>query len=198
MFDNNLKEIYEVQEFDYLKINVDKILATSANEIIERLEISELATPYIAIIKEGEVVDTFSYVEPNELLEKLKTYNFVDKDLKLDINYLTLEDYYNLVESGKKVVIGFSSTNNKNSETRLFKNALKEISKENGIEINYFELLFTADEEYKEFLKTFADIEAENIPLLAVFENKKVVDYINVGTTKEGLQTFLKEQKIIK
>ena len=42
------------------------------------------------------------------------------------------------------------------------------------------------------------DIEAENIPLLAVFENKKVVDYINVGTTKEGLQTFLKEQKIIK
>lgn len=198
LFDSNLKEITEVQKIDYLKIYIDKILVSSANEIIERLEIEELGTPYVAIIKDGQVVDNFGYLEPNELLKKFKTYNFVDENVKLSLNYLELGDYYELLSSKKKSVVAFSSLDNSTKETNTFKSVIKEISRENKIEINYFELLFTSDEEFEEFAKTFEVIRTDNIPIIAIIENNKVVDYVSATTSKDEILNLLKDNNMVK
>ena len=198
MFDNNLTEISEIEKFDYLKIEIDKVLASTANEIIERLELDEVSTPYIAIVKDGEVIENFGYLEPNELLNKLKSYDFVSMDTELGLNYLTLESYFSLFDSGKRSVVALSSTDNELNKTKTFKKILKEIASENKIEINYFELLFTTEEEYKSFVQTFGIVETEGIPLFAIIENQKVVDYTSGTISKDELLTLLKENKVIK
>lgn len=198
MFDNNLDEISEIEKFDYLKIEIDKVLASTANEMIERLQLDEVSTPYISIVKDGEVIETFGYLEPNELLKKLKSYDLVSKDAELGLNYLTLEDYFSLFNEGKRSIVALSSVDNELNKTKTFKRILKEISKENNIEINYFELMFTTEEEYKSFVQTFGIIETEGIPLFAIIENKKVVDYTSGTISKDELLTLLKDNKIIR
>ena len=44
-FDKVLEEVKTVGDINYVKINMDKLLNSSANEIVEKLEIEDLRTP---------------------------------------------------------------------------------------------------------------------------------------------------------
>lgn len=199
--DEDLKTIKEVQKFDHLKINLDKLLSSAVDEIFDRLSIDpsgEISTPYVVIVKEGEIVDQFNSVGINELVEILKDYNFLDKDFSLGINYLDFDEYLNLYDSGSKMVVAFSSVTEAGSETRTLKSVLREITLEKNVEINYFDLLFDTETEYNIFADTFELVKTEDIPIIAIIQNQKVVDYVSATTSKSEILAMLKENKIVK
>ena len=177
---------------------MDKLLNSSANEIVEKLEIEDLRTPYLAVVKEGKVVETFNYLDQGELLEKLKTYNLVDKDATLGINYLNLETFLDLFNSGKTSVIAISSIDNAYTKTTFLKDVLKEISKENKVGINYFELSFDSEDNQTTFFNTLGLTLDQEIPVVVIIQNKKVTDKLEGVVSKTEVLEFLKSNKIVK
>ena len=197
-FDKVLEEVKTVGDINYVKINMDKLLNSSANEIVEKLEIEDLRTPYLAVVKEGKVVETFNYLDQGELLEKLKTYNLVDKDATLGINYLNLETFLDLFNSGKTSVIAISSIDNAYTKTTVLKDVLKEISKENKVGINYFELSFDSEDNRTTFFNTLGLTLDQEIPVVVIIQNKKVTDKLEGVVSKTEVLEFLKSNKIVK
>lgn len=201
IFDADLKTIKDVQNFDYLKINLDKLLSSAVDEIFDRLSIDpsgEVATPYVVIVKEGEIVDQFNRVGINELVDILKDYNFLNKDFSLGVNYLEFDEYLNLYDSGSRMVVALSSASEKGAETKTIKSVLREISLEKDVEINYFELLFDTEAEYNIFADTFDIIGSTDIPIVAIIQNQKIVDYVSGTTSKTEILDMLKKNNIVK
>ncbi|MGE5455971.1 MAG: hypothetical protein ACM3O4_02590 [Ignavibacteriales bacterium] len=201
LFSPELKDFDTLYDIDYTYINTDEISSTQLDEIFKKLGInaSEFGTPYVAIVQDGKVVDKNQGFMPEDtLFTFLQKNELIDASAKAPLNYISYDDYKNLLNSNTKEVIVFGQMGCSACESA--RPSLFAIAKEYNVKINYFNLSYLKEEQSEEFGNSLAFLNENEwgTPLMVVVENKKVVANVNGADTKENYVKFLKDNGFIK
>lgn len=198
LFEPNLIDMSERYDFDYIYINTDDIGSTYLNKIIDKLGLSQIGTPYIAVVNKDGIIDTQSgYTDYDDFFGFLKKNKFIDSDAELLINFIGKDEYKNLISSSSpQVIVIGQSTCGYCTSAKL---ALMDIAKEYNVELNYLNLSYLSEDEYKEILNSFEYLSSGDwgTPLLLLVKDGKLVARENGFAGKEAYISFLQEQGVI-
>lgn len=194
----SLEEMKERYDFEFLYINTDEIMTEYMNKIITDLEITSVTTPYLLIVKNGEVVETQNgYLDYDQTFEFLQENGIIAKKATLALNYIGLEEYKAILNGSKpEVVIIGQSTCGYCVHARLI---LNEIADKNDININYLNISYLTNEEGQE-LESSIDYFKSNqwgTPLAFILKEGKVIDVLEGYTTLENYVSFFERNEVM-
>ncbi len=194
----SLQDMKQRYEFDYVYIDANEISSSYLKKILNKLELSSLGTPYLAIVSNGEIVDTQNgYSDYDITFEFLQENEIIDKDAKLLLNYIDYEQYEKLLNSKENevIVVGQSTC----SYCVQAKIILNEIAEEEDVDINYLNISYLTEDEGKEFESSLDYFEEEQwgTPLMLIVKNGKLVDIIEQLVTKDEYIDFLEENEVL-
>lgn len=194
----SIQEMASRYNFDYLHIDVSKYSQSNYAKVLSKLGVTSVGTPYLAIISNGKVVDKTpnGYADYDELFKFLQKYDIIDKDAKLLLNYIGLEEYDKALKGSEKsvVVIGKSTC----SHCVNAKLVLNQVAEETGLKINYLNTTnLTTDEDKK--LQASLDYfnKSWGTPVTFILQDGKLVEVLEGETTKEKYIEFFTEQGVL-
>lgn len=194
----SLEDMKERYNFDYLYIDANEISSGYLKKILSKLEISSLGTPYLAVVSNGEIVDTQNgYSDYDITFKFLQDNEIIGKDEKLLLNYIDYEEYEKLLKSDEKnvIVVGQSTC----SYCVQAKVILNEIVEEEDVTINYLNISYLTEEEGTEFESSLEYFEGSwGTPVMMIVQDGKMVDIIEQFVEKEEYVEFLKDNGVIK
>ena len=184
--------------FDYVDINIDEISDKNLDKILEALQVTELGTPYLAIVSNGKVVDVQNgYADYDVIFEFLKENSIIKSDAELLLNYIDVKEYNKLIK-GKEasvIVVGQSTC----SYCVKAKVVLNEVASKNDIEINYLNLSYMTEDDYKDFTSSFEYFQSSSwgTPVTMIVKNGKIVDMLEQFVTEEEYTEFFKKNGVL-
>lgn len=188
---NSLEEEFGL---DYVKINTGEL---SNSELLKTLNVlgvnvDTFGTPYIAIVKDGKIIDQqIGYTDEDVLFKLFKKHQFIAEDATLNMNYIDDLDLIWNHDSAKVLLIG-ESGDTVSIESRII---LRKLSKKYNIDINYYDATrLVEDTKYEELLDTLG---VEQLPVLVIVQNENILAKTTVASEKEYEQ-FFKENNYIK
>lgn len=194
----SLEDMKERYDFDYLYIDVSEISSGYLKKILSQLELTSLGTPYLAIVSNGEIVDTQNgYSDYDITFEFLKDNKIIGEDQELLLNYIGYDEYEKLLNSDKKnvIVVGQSTC----SYCVQAKVTLNDIVEENDITINYLNISYLTEEEGEKFESSLDYFENSwGTPIMMIVQDGKLVDIIEQYVEKDEYVEFLEENGVIK
>ena len=194
----SLEDMKDRYEFDYVYIDANEISSSYLKKILNELELTSLGTPYLAVVANGEVVDSQNgYSDYDITFEFLQKNEIIDKDAKLLLNYIDYEQYEKLLNSKEnQVVVVGQSTCAYCIQSKII---LNKIAEDKDIDINYLNISYLTEEEGKEFessLDYFSE-EQWGTPLMLIVKNGKLVDIIEQLVTEDEYIEFLEENEVL-
>lgn len=205
MFQPLLDYMKEEYNFEYLYIDTTKITTKGLNEVIETLNIDpdDFGTPHLSLVDDGKVVDEIAgYVDEKQLLSFLIKYEFTPKDAQIPLNYVSYDEYEDLIESETPEVLVIGQTSC--SACMMAKPALITIADKYDVKINYLNLTeLKAEENGSELMEKFNSSlefytkEEWGTPLMIVVKNEEVIGSSKGYHSTEDYVKFLKEKGII-
>jgi len=183
------------EEFDleYFHINTEELSNSELAKVLEIIGIDSamFGTPYIAIVKNGELLgEQVGYTDEDVLFNLFKEHNLINEYATLNMNYIDdLQSLWNKQES-KLVLIGESGDTG-SIESRII---LRNLAKEHSFEINYFDIAKLEDD--VDYSELFGDLEVGNLPVLVIVREGKILAK-TIETTKSSYEKFLKENNYI-
>ena len=194
----SLEDMKERYDFDYLYIDVSEISSGYLKKILSQLKLTSLGTPYLAIVSNGEIVDTQNgYSDYDITFEFLKDNKIIGEDQELLLNYIGYDEYDKLLNSDKKnvIVVGQSTC----SYCVQAKVTLNDIVEENDITINYLNISYLTEEEGEKFESSLDYFENSwGTPIMMIVQDGKLVDIIEQYVDKDEYVEFLEENGVIK
>lgn len=184
------------EEFDleYFHINTEELSNSELARVLEIIGIDSamFGTPYIAIVKNGELLgEQVGYTDEDVLFNLFKEYNLIGDDASLNMNYVdNLQSIWNQEES-KLVLVG-EGGDSASIEARIL---LRNLAKEHLVEINYFDIAKLEDD--TEYSKLLNDFDVNQLPVLAIVKAGNILAK-TTETTKIGYEKFLIENNYIK
>ena len=202
--ESNINSIVKEYNFEYYNIDTNDLTDKDLNKIISILKIDgeNFGTPYLTVVKDGDVVDSLNGMKSYKVLfDFLKENKLISNDSKLYLNYPTLSEYKKLIKSGEKNVFILASSTCKYCLAEH--PVLIDIAKETGAKINflYLDYMFTSQEEYDEFmtsLKWFEEHSDFGTPTTLIVKNSEVRNYLDGYREKEEIIDYYKDNGIIK
>lgn len=193
----SLEDMKERYQFDYLYIDAAEISSGYLKKILTELELSNLGTPYLAVVSNGKVVDTQNgYSDYDITFEFLQDNKIIAEDQELLLNYIDYEEYEKLLKSDEKnvIVVGQSTC----SYCVQAKITLNEIVEENDITINYLNISYLTEEEGEKFESSLDYFEGSwGTPIMMIVKDGKIVDIIEQYVEKDEYVEFLEENGVI-
>lgn len=198
LLDPNIKDMKERYGIDYIYINTDEFGSSYRNKVMEKLGLSKLGTPYLAVVSNGKVVDTQNgYADYDKLFKFLQENEIISEEAELSLNYIGYEEYKDLLNSKKAsvIVIG-QSTYQYCIKAKLI---LNDIADENDITINYLNISYLSSEEGANFEKSLEYFQENDwgTPIMMIVKKGEIIDMIEQLTTEEKYIEFLTENGVL-
>lgn len=198
LFNPTLEDMKERYGFDYLYFNIDEYSSSYFNKIVEKLELTKIGTPYLAVVGNNTTIDKITGIpENNEFFELLQKNGIISSEAKLPINYVDYDEYTELLASKepKLIVVGQSAC----GFCVNAKLALNQIADKYGIEINYLSITGLNEEEQEKFKKSldYFGTPGWGTPVMFIAQDNKMVSRYNGFTSMTDYITFLTEEGII-
>ena len=184
--------------FDYVDINIDEISDKNLDKILAALQVTDLGTPYLAIVSNGQVVDVQNgYADYDAVFEFLKENSVIASDAELLLNYIDVKEYNKLVKSKEAsvIVVGQSTC----SYCVKAKVILNEVASKNDIEINYLNLSYMTEDDYADFTSSFEYFQSDSwgTPVTMIVKNGKIVDKLEQLVTEEEYIEFFTKNGVL-
>lgn len=193
----SLTDMKERYDFDYIYIDAAKINSSYMSKILEKLNLTSIGTPYLAIVSNGKIVDTQNgYADYDKTFEFLQENNIIAEDAKLLLNYIDYEEYDKLLKSDEKniIVVG-QSTCGYCVQAKLI---LNEIAEEKDVTINYLNVSYMTEEEGKKFESSLEYFEGSwGTPVMMIVQDGKMIDIVEQLVTKDEYIEFLEENEVL-
>lgn len=194
----SLEDMKNRYGFDYVDINIDEISDKNLDKILAALQVTDLGTPYLAIVSNGQVVDVQNgYADYDAVFEFLKENSVIASDAELLLNYIDVKEYNKLVKSKEAsvIVVGQSTC----SYCVKAKVILNEVVSKNDIEINYLNLSYMTEDDYKDFTSSFEYFQSDSwgTPVTMIVKNGKIVDKLEQLVTEEEYVEFFKKNGVL-
>lgn len=194
----SIQEMKERYKFDYVYMNIKELGKNYTSKMINKLGLTEIRTPYLAIIQNGKVIDSQpGYVDYDKLFEFAQKNEIIDKDATLPLNYIGLKEYKELLAGKEKsVIVVGQSTCGYCIQAKLI---LNQIADENDVTINYLNISYLNEDEGKEFQESLDYFKTEDwgTPVMIVVQDGKMVDILESLNSKENYISFLKKQEVL-
>ena len=200
-----MKQIKKDYKIDYFYIDAKKLETKDNKYILDELDIKG-STPTIAIVEDGEVIDTnVGYMDGSKTVEFLKNNGILDKDATYkpeeNLTFIGYSEYKELIEKGDITVVVLGQTTC--SHCISAKPVLSRVAGTNNIRINYLNITEMSSDEYQSLTDNLKDMGYENsegigTPLTLVIENKKVVGVIEGENPPSYFTRELKKYGAIK
>lgn len=193
----SLTDMKERYDFDYIYIDAARINSSYMSKILEKLNLTSIGTPYLAIVSNGKIVDTQNgYADYDKTFEFLQENNIIAEDAKLLLNYIDYEEYDKLLKSDKKniIVVG-QSTCGYCVQAKLI---LNEIAEEKDVTINYLNVSYMTEEEGEKFESSLEYFEGSwGTPVMMIVQDGKMIDIVEQLVTKDEYIEFLEENEVL-
>ena len=193
----SLTDMKERYGFDYIYIDAAKINSSYMSKILEKLNLTSIGTPYLAIVSNGKIVDTQNgYADYDKTFEFLQENNIIAEDPKLLLNYIDYEEYDKLLKSDEKniIVVG-QSTCGYCVQAKLI---LNEIAEEKDVTINYLNISYMTEEEGEKFESSLEYFEGSwGTPVMMIVQDGKMIDIVEQLVTKDEYIEFLEENGVL-
>ena len=194
----SLEDMKNRYDFSYVYVDASEISSSYLNKILKKLELSRLGTPYMAVVSNGEVVDSQNgYADYDIIFEFLQENNIIAEDAELLLNYIGLEEYEKLLDGKENsvVVVGQSTC----AYCIQSKIILNKIAEEKDVEINYLNISYLTEEEGAEFEGSLDYFEEEQwgTPLMLIVRDGKLIDIIEQLVTEDEYIEFLEENEVL-
>ena len=195
----SLEEMASRYNFNYVYINTDEMRSNYMNKIMSDLNLTEIGTPYLTIVKNNEVVDTQNgYADYDKSFEFLKKNSIINEDAVLPINYIGLEQYKTLLAgTTPSIVVVGQSTCSYCINTKLVLNKLVD---DYGTKINYLNVSYLTEEEGKE-LESSLPYFTENewgTPVTLIVKDNTLVANLDGYNSESAFVSFFTEQGVLK
>lgn len=201
LFKPVLDSMHDKYGFDYLYVNTNELTSSVFNKLLTDIGVdkNQFGTPYTIVVKEGSVVDSLNgYVDDVELLNFLKSHEFVGKDVKLSLNYIDYNGFKSVAKSSENKILVLGQTTC--GYCIKAKPILTKIADEYGITINYLNITNLSSEERGKLSKyvSYLDENEWGTPLTLIVNNGKVIDSANGLLDEEGYIKLFKDNGFIK
>lgn len=187
-----LKEKYDL---DYYQIDTSKLSNSELTKMLKILnvDVSTFGTPYIAVVKDGNVLGEQSgYTDEDVLFELFKKHKLIDENENLQLNYIDKETLESLWNKDEESIVLIGETGSTSSIAARME--LMSVLDEYNVSINYFDTSkFSSTEEYNEWLTR---IDEDALPNLVIMKNGNVIAK-TTDTSKEKYIDFLKQNGYI-
>ncbi len=187
-----LKQEYQLT---YNYINTDKFSNSQLKKILDKFGVDSktFGTPYIAITKNGKVVDQLNgYADENVVFELFQTNGLIPENAKLAFQYVDYDTFQTMWNSGEKRLIMIGETGETSMQAR---NILKSFIQTYHLDIAYMDIAETG-KNYNAFLTSIGHTTKPTYPILMVIENGTILSETN-QTTTDGYENFLRENGYI-
>lgn len=194
----SIAEMKDRYQFDYIYINMSEMSNTYFNQVMDKLGLKQVGTPYLAVVKDGKVIDKQpEYVDYDKLFAFLQKNEIIDKEAALPINFIDLKEYQELLAGSEKsiIVIGQSTC----PHCIQAKLTLNQIADEEDIVINYLNISYLSDEEGKTFESSLDYFKKDSwgTPLTLIVQDGKMIDVLEGNAPKAGYLSFFEEQGVL-
>lgn len=194
----SLEDMKTRYNFNYIYINNDKMARKYMLKTMNKLGLTSIGTPYLAIVSNGKIIDTQDeYFDYDMAFDFLQKNEIISKDAKLLLNYIGLDKYKELLNSDEKqvIVVGQSTC----TYCIKAKIVLNDIVEENDIDINYLNVSYLTEAEGKEFQSSLDYFSKDwGTPVLFIVKKGEIIDIIEGLSTKENYIKFFKENGVLK
>ncbi len=191
---DTLKEEYHLT---YNHINFDKYSTNQKEKILSKfgLDSKTFGTPYIAITKNGKVIDELNgYADENVVFELFQKNGFIKDDAKLAFQYIDYNTFQTTWNSGERKLIMIGEAGEKSMQAR---NTLKPLIQTYQLDIMYMDIAETGtNDNYNELLTIIGHTVQPTYPILMIMENKTITAETN-QITIDSYETFLKANQYI-
>ena len=208
LFTPNIESMKENYGVKYTYIDIEAITSEELSDYLDKFHITgSFGTPTIAIMKNDEyVANNVGYLTEQELFSFLKengvvTGKFISADYP-NINYIDFNDYKKIVDSNDKRLLVIAQDGCTGCDDA--QEYLNGIAKSNNLEVNWYNVSFTTEDDYNyfynsyEFIKKGLDDDSLYTPTFMVVENKKVIASLSQYNNEEDLKKLLKNNGLIK
>ena len=194
----SLEDMKDRYDFSYVYVDASEISSSYLSKILEKLELSSLGTPYLAVVSNGEVVDSQNgYADYDVTFEFLQENNIIAEDAQLLLNYIGYDEYEKLLNNKENsVVVVGQSTCGYCVQSKII---LNKIAEEKNVEINYLNISYLTEEEGSELEASLDYFEEEQwgTPLMLIVKDGKLVDIIEQLVTEDEYIEFLEENEVL-
>lgn len=184
-------ELQKKYELEYYQIDTSKLSTGELNKMLNILnvDVSTFGTPYIAVVKDGNIIgEQAGYTDEDVLFELFKKNKLISENEKLQLNYIDEDTLNSLWNKGEESIVLIGETGSVSSIAARME--LMNLLDEYNVIIHYFDTSkFSSTEEYNEWI---ARIGEENLPILVIMKDGKIVSTTTV-TSKEKYVEFLKQ-----
>lgn len=187
-----LKQEYQLT---YNHINTGKFSTSQLKKILDKFGIDSktFGTPYMAITKNGKVVDQLNgYADENVVFELFQKNGLISESAKLAFQYVDYDTFQTMWNSGGKRLIMIGETGKTSVQAR---NILKPFIQTYHLDIAYMDIAETGTN-YNAFLTSIGHTTKPTYPILMVIENGTIISETN-QTTTDGYENFLRENGYI-
>ncbi len=197
LLEPSLEDMSQRYDFEYTYVNTDELNESDIQKLATDLKITSMPTPYLAIVKNGEIIDIQNGYQDYDLtFEFFKENEVIAEDEVLAIDYINYDEYENIVDSKEKsiVVIGQSTCIYCIQAKVLF----NEILDEYDVDINYLNLNYLEEEEYELFQASFEEFEeGVGTPYLAIIEDKEIIETMEGFASKQDYIDLFEKEGLI-
>ena len=194
----SLEDMAERYEFDYMYIDINEMSSSYLRDILNDLNLSSVRTPYLAIVANGEVVDTQNgYDDYNVIFEFLQENEIIAEDAELNLNYIDYETYEKLLASkDKEVIVVGQTTCGYCVQAKVI---LNDVVAEHEVEINYIDFAKLDTDEQEAFVDALEYFQEEDwgTPIMMIVQDGEIVDMIEQLATEDEYIEFLEENEVI-
>lgn len=194
----SLQDMADRYEFDYMYIDINEMSSSYLRKVINDLGLTSVGTPYLAIVANGEVVDTQNgYDDYNVVFEFLQDNEIIAEDAELALNYIDYETYEDLLASDDKEVIVVGQTTC--GYCVQAKVILNDVATEHEVEINYIDYAKLDTDEQESFIESLEYFQEEEwgTPIMMIVQDGEIVDMIEQLETEDEYVEFLEENEVI-
>lgn len=199
----NIESMVNEYGFNYYNVDTTNLSTTDYDKLLRILNISsnDFGTPYLAVVKKGEVKGRLNGLTSyDELFKFLKDNSLIDKKAKTYLNYISYSDYKKVIKSKTNEVIVLATSSCKYCLAE--QPVLIDLAKETGAKINYFYLdkNLTSEDVYNEFMNSltwFSENTKWGTPTTLIVRDGKVVKYLEGYRDLNALKEFYRENEII-
>lgn len=183
--------------FDYIYLNIDEINSSTMSEILSYLNLTEVGTPYLAVVGNGKLIATQNgYKDYDVTFNFLQKNGIISEDAKLSLNYISYDDYITKKDSDEIniTVIGKSDC----VYCIYAKPVLNQLVEDKNIEINYLNLTYLEQEDYNNLISQLnKELNDWGTPTMLLTQSGKIVDILSGYVSLDSYVSFLIENEVL-
>lgn len=194
----SMEDMKSRYNFDYVYVNTDDMSSKYLDKILEKLGLTSVGTPYLAIVSNGKVVDTQNgYADYDQVFDLLQRNNIISKDAKLLLNYIGYDEYAKIIKSKTpEVVVVGQSTCQYCIKAKVILNNI--VANNKDLKINYLNISYFTQEDYTNFISSFEYLQSNwGTPLTLIIKDGKIVDKLEQLASEEEYIKFFKDNGVL-